>query len=185
MQYFARPGDTVLSAGSDYFLLSAYAARKADGSLAVLVINKDDATTFTTQLSLANYLPWTNALVRSFGITQDEATRTNSTISGAQDIATNYIAVTGTNFTTAFPPYSVTLLTIPPATPKLVTLPPANGRLVLQVQSQPEVRCVLQYSTNFASWTPVATNVLTGSLWNVTNILGGPMKFWRAAWLPQ
>jgi hypothetical protein len=185
MQFFARPGDTVLNPASDYAFLPAYAARKADGSLAVLVINKDNSTTFTAQLSLANYLPWTNALTRSFGIAQDEATRTNSSIPGAQDIATNNLAIGGTNFTAAFPPYSVTLLTIPPAAPKLAVLPSAAGQFTLQVQGQPKVRYVLQSSTNLANWSPAATNTLTGTTWNLSTNLISPVKFWRAVWLPQ
>jgi len=133
MNFFARPGDTVLDASSDYLLLPTYATRKADGSLAVLVINKDNATTFNAQLSLGNYLPWTNALVRSFGLAQDEATRTNSLVPGAQDIGTNYVAVTGTNFNVSFPPYTATLLTIPPA-PANLTATSANMQTILQVQ---------------------------------------------------
>ena len=94
MQYFAQPGDTILNPTSGYStLLPVYSSRKADGALAVLVINKDETTTYSVQLALNNFFPWTNALVRSFGITQDEATRTNSTIPGAQDIGTNYLAV--------------------------------------------------------------------------------------------
>jgi hypothetical protein len=184
MQFFARPGDTILNSSSDYNLLSSYATRKADGSLAVLVINKDNATTFTTQIALTNFIPWTNATVRSFGIAQDEATRTNSTVPGAQDIATNNLAVTGTNFMTAFPPYSATLLTIPPAAPKLAVLPGGAGQFNLQVQGQPNVRYVLQSSTNLAGWLPAATNTLAGSAWNVSTNLSGPVRFWRAVWLP-
>jgi hypothetical protein len=170
---------------SDYALLPAYAARKADGSLAVLVINKDRYTMLAAQLTLTNYLPWTNALVRSFGIAQDEATRTNSIIPGAQDIATNQLAIGGTNVTVAFPPYSVTLLTIPPAAPKLAVLPSAAGQFTLQVQGQPKVRYVLQSSTDLANWSPSATNTLTGTTWNANTNLGSPVKFWRAVWLPQ
>ena len=183
LQFFAQPGDTVLNPATDYGQLTAYATRKADGALAVLVINKDSATTFTTQLALTDFIPWTNALVRSFGLTQDEATRTNSSVPGAQDIATNFLAVTGTNFTTTFPPYSATLLTIPPAAPKL-TVWPAGGQLVLQVQGQIGVRYVVQSSTNFTTWKSAATNLLTGSDWNLTNNFASPLQFWRAAWLP-
>jgi hypothetical protein len=185
LQFLARAGDTVLNPASDYFLLPVYATRKADGSLAVLVINKDNATTFTAQLSLANYFPWTNALVRSFGLAQDEATRTNFLAPGAQDIATNFVAVAGTNFTTTFPPYSATVLTIPPAAPKLVLSSSANGSFSLQVQGQPKVRYVLQSSSDFGTWTPFATNTLTGTVWNSTNSPSAPAKFWRAVWLPQ
>jgi len=36
MQHFVQPGDTILSASSDYPLLSAYAARGASGALTLL-----------------------------------------------------------------------------------------------------------------------------------------------------
>jgi alpha-N-arabinofuranosidase len=184
MQNFAQPGDTVLNASTDYALLTTYASRKADGALAVLVINKDRSATFSSQLSLANYLPWTNALVRSFGIAQDEATRTNSTVPGAQDIGTNYMAVMGTNISATFPPYSVTLLTIPPAAPILDVQLAPDGQYVLQVQGQANVRYVVQEATNLTTWTPMATNTLSGATWSMTNSLSAPVKFWRAMWLP-
>ncbi len=186
MQFLARSGDTVLNPTSDYFLLSVYSTRKADGSLAVLVINKDNSTSLTAQLSLTNFLPWTNALVRQYGIAQDEATRTNSVLLGAQDIATNNLAVSGTNFTATFPPYSVTLLTIPPAAPSLAVLPPTNGLFNLQVQGQANVRYVLQSCTNllFGGWTAIATNTLTNATWNMSTNRASPAKFWRVVWQP-
>ena len=92
MQYFARPGDTVLNATSDYFLLSTYAARKANGALALLVINKDSTANLAAQITLTNFFPWSTATVRSYGIAQDEATRTNGP-AAAQDIATNSLPV--------------------------------------------------------------------------------------------
>lgn len=184
MRYFVRPGDTILNAASDYFLLPVYSSRKADGSLAVLVINKDPSTTLSAQISIANYLPWTNALVRSFGIVQDEATRTNSSVPGAQNISTNYITVAGTNFSGAFPPYSVTVLTIPPVAPQLKVLN-VGDQTLLQVQGQSNVRYVVQNSTDLTSWTPYATNTLAGSTWTLTNNSPALMKFWRAVWLAQ
>jgi hypothetical protein len=184
MQYFAQPGDTVLNPATDYGLLTTYATRKADGAVAVLVVNKDRYAAFTTQLALTNFIPWTNVMIRSFGIVQDEATRTNSTVPGAQDIATNYIAVTGTNFSTSFPPYSVSLLTIPPAAPTISIQSAAGGQYILQVQGQANVRYVLQAAINLTGWASVATNTLSGTTWNVTNSLTTPINFWRAAWLP-
>jgi hypothetical protein len=184
MQYFAQPGDTVLNSATDYGLLTTYATRKADGAVAVLVVNKDRYAAFTTQLALTNFIPWTNAMIRSFGIAQDEATRTNSTVPGAQDIATNYIAVTGTNFSTSFPPYSVSLLTIPPAAPTISIQSAAGGQYILQVQGQANVRYVLQGATNLTGWASVATNTVSGTTWGVTNSITTPINFWRAAWLP-
>ena len=185
MQYFAQPGDTILNPTSGYStLLPVYSARKADGALAVLVINKDEFTTYSAQLSLNNFLPWTNALVRSFGITQDEATRTNSIVPGAQDIGTNYLTVTGTNITAGFLPYSATLITIPPAAPGLTIQSQPGGQSVLQVAGQPNVQYVVQSSPDLINWTPVITNTLSGTTWNLTNAATAPMQFWRAAWQP-
>jgi len=184
MQFFAQPGDTVLNASTDYPLLTTYAARKADGAQAVLVINKDRYTTFTAQLALTNFISGANALVRSFGIAQDEATRTNSTEPGAQDIATNRLALAGTQVTTTFPPYSATLLTIPPEAPAIAVLSRSGNQLNLQVQGQANVPYVLQSSTNLATWSSISTNTLTGNVWNVSTNLSGRQKFWRAVWMP-
>ena len=183
MQYFAQAGDTILNGTSDYSQLSAYASRKANGALALLVINKDRYATLDAQLSLTNFVPWTNALVRSYGITQDEASRTNAP-AAAQDLATNFAAIAGSVFTNAFPPYSVTLLTIPPTAPQLDVLPPANDQCVVQVQGQPKARYVVQSSTNLISWKSVATNTLDGNVWNFTNTPSVPVRFWRALWQP-
>lgn len=185
MHYLAQPGDTILNPSSDYGLLTTYGSRKADGSLVMLVVNKDRYSTYSAQLRWTNYLAWTNALVRSFGIAQDEAARTNSVVPGAQDIATNNLAVTSTNVTTAFPPYSITLLTIPPAAPQLAVQASSGGAFSIQLQGQPKVRYVLQSSTNFSNWTPEATNTLMGSTWNFSANVLRSQKFWRAVWLAQ
>ena len=186
MQYFARPGDSVLNATSDYSLLSTYAARKADGALALLVINKNGVTNLNAQITLTNFPPWSTASMRSFGIAQDEATRTNSIVPGAQEIATNSFAVAGTNFTATFPPYSLTLFTFAPAAPVLQPIAATGGMYIFQLQGQPGVPYVIQSSTDLASWSPVATNTLSGSTLNVTNMVDPSMtaQFWRAVWLP-
>ena len=186
MQYFACPGDSVLNATSDYSPLSTYAARKADGALALLVINKNGVTNLNAQITFTNFSPWSTATMRSFGIAQDEATRTNSVIPGAQDIATNSFAGAGTNFTATFPPYSLTLFTFAPAAPALRTLAATAGAYIFQLQGQPGVPYVIQSSTDLASWSPVATNTLSGSTLNVTNSINPslPVQFWRAVWLP-
>lgn len=110
LQFFVRPGDTVLNATSDYLLLSAYAARKADGTLALLVINKDVTTNFNAQITISNFVPSGTATILSYGIIQDEATRTNNATPGSQDISTNSVSVGGV-FTNSFPPGSMTVIT--------------------------------------------------------------------------
>jgi alpha-L-arabinofuranosidase len=186
MQYFARPGDSVLSATSDLSQLTAYAARKADGALALLVINKDSSSTLNAQITLTNFAPWSTATARSFGIAQDEATRTNSVTPGAQDIATNSFAVAGTNFTATFLPYSLTLITFAPAAAQLQSALASAGQFVLQIQGQPGVSYVIQSSPDLVNWIPISTNLLTGSVLNLTNAISSvsPQQFWRAVWQP-
>jgi hypothetical protein len=184
MQYFARPGDTVLNATSDYNLLSSYASRKANGALALLVINKNLATNLTAQITITNFSPWLTATVRSFGIAQDEATRTNSVVPGAQDIATNSITTASINFTNTFPPYSMTLFTFAPDAPKVQTATMSSGKFVFQLQGQVGVPYQIQTSTNLFAWTSNSTVTLTNTAWSVTNSIASGAKFWRVVWLP-
>jgi hypothetical protein len=184
MQYFANVGDTVLQGTSDSLLLSSYAARKADGALALLVINKYVATNLNAQIALMNFSPWSTATVRSFGIAQDEATRTNSSVPGAQDIATNSFAVAGTNFTATFPPYSLTLFTFAPAAPTLVNLGRSGSNYVFQLQGQSGVPYQIQTSTNLAFWTSNSTVTLPNTTWILTNTIAAGPTFWRAVWFP-
>ena len=135
------------------------------------------------QITLTNFFPWATATVRSYGIAQDEATRTNGP-AAAQDIATNSLAGAGTNFTTAFPPYSLTLFTFAPAAPKVQTIAATGGKFIFQLQGQTGVPYQIQTSTNLVAWTSNATVTLSGTTWNVTNNLSSGAKFWRAVWLP-
>ena len=187
MQSFASGGDTILPATSDYALLAAYAARHLNGAVSVLVINKDSGATMTAQLALNGFTPSATATIRAYGIPNDEATRTNGP-AAAQDLSTNTLATAGPNFTYAFPPYSLTLLTLAPVAPQIQVLEfqAADGRFVFQLQGQVNVRYVIQNSTNWVVWNSVATNTLSSTTLNVTNNVNPalPAQFWRAAWLP-
>ncbi len=161
MQYFARPGDTMLNATSDYSLLSTYVSRaKASGALTLLVINKYSITNLNAAITITNFFPWSTATVRSFGIAQDEATRTNGP-AAAQDITTNLFVTASTNFTTTFPPYSMTLLTFVPAAPKVQTIDMATGNFIFQMQGQVGVPYQIQTSTNLFTWISNSTIMLT------------------------
>jgi alpha-N-arabinofuranosidase len=185
LQYFARPGDSVLNATSDYLLLSAYAVHRTNGALTLLVINKDTTTNFNAQIGLTNFVPWTNATLQSYGIPQDQAAENNESLS-LQDIATTNFAITGTNFTYSFPALSLTLFTFAPAAPQLQSSLTANGQFVLQVQGQAGVPYVMQTSPNLINWTSVSTNMSAGNGLNLTNaVSSGPARqFWRALWQP-
>jgi alpha-L-arabinofuranosidase len=185
MQSFVRPGDTVLNASSDYLLLSAYATRKANGALAVLVINKDLTASFNARISLANFAPYPTADVLSYGIQQDEATRTNNPTPGCRDIATNSASVAAL-FTNSFPPGTLTLFTFAPGPAQLSALLPQSDQFVLQLQGQPGTPYVIENSPDLFTWTPVSTNTLAGNVINITNAISSdlPQQFWRAVWQP-
>ena len=136
MSAFARAGDTILGTTSDYPLVAAYGARRLNGSLSVLVLNKSITNNFNVQLSINGYTPNPAATIRSYGIPQDEATRTNAVYS-LQDIATNSFTGATASFTNNFLPLSLNLFTFAPTAPQLALLPGGQpNQLVLQLQGQ-------------------------------------------------
>ena len=112
MQYFARPGDTILEASSDYLLASVYAAQRPNGMVSLLVLNKDTATNFNAQVALAGFAPDPTATRRSYGIPQDNAARSGL---GSPDIAEDTFSSVSANFSLDVPRLSLTLLTFVPA----------------------------------------------------------------------
>jgi alpha-N-arabinofuranosidase len=186
MQSFARPGDFILNASSDYSLLSAYAARRASGAISLLVANRDTVTNLNGQIALNGFVPGSSATLRSYGIPQDEATRTNGP-AAAKDIATNSFAGAASTFSYNFQPLSLNLFTLSPSVPTLTALsgqPP--GQFVFQLNGQSNVRYYIQNSTNLATWITVATNTLSSNTLLITNPIppASARQFWRAVWLP-
>jgi len=175
----------VLTASSDYNLLSAFAARRTNGALTLLVINKDSLSTFTAQIALTNFTPNAAVTIYSYGMPQDNAANTGL---GSSDIARSNLFVPGTNFTYAFAPYSVTVFAFAPTPPTLTALPmvPGATQFVLRLQAQPGAPYVLQVSTNLTTWTPSTTNTPAAPLVNLTNSVPAetPRQFWRAVWEP-
>ncbi|MEO6184224.1 MAG: carbohydrate binding domain-containing protein [Verrucomicrobiota bacterium] len=185
IQHFARPGDSVLRANSDHLLLSTYAARRTNGSLSLLIITKSPTAIVNAQITLTNFVPWTNATVRSFGIPQDEAARTNAS-AAARDISITNFTLIGTNFNYTFPPYSLTLFTFAPAPVRLSPMAALGSEIVFQLQGQAPSRYAIQNSSNLTVWTSITTNTLITDTLNITNVIapGSSQKFWRAVWLP-
>lgn len=186
MHEFAQPGDTILNADSDSLLLGTFAARHASGAVSLLVLNKDSQTNLTAKIELHDFLPAPSATVRFYGIPQDEAARTNAPLF-AQDIAASDFESATTNFNFDFPPLSMTLLTFAPAAPTLSALPSAQAnQFTFQLRGQAKVRYVLETSADLLNWIPIATNTLTDSSLNVTNLASSssPFQFWRAVWKP-
>jgi len=185
LQFFARSGDTVVSGSSDSPLLSAYAVRRTNGSLTMLVINKDLTTNLTGQILLTNFVPWTTATIQSYGIPQDQAAEYNQTAS-LQDIATASFAVPGTNFTYNFPPLSMTLFTFSPGASTLSAATALPGQLRLTLQGQPGASYIIQSSPDLKTWTLISTNTLSAAATNINLSISGAAtdQFYRALWKP-
>lgn len=185
MSLFIQPGEQVLSASSDYPLLSAYAARGANGEVRLLVLHKDTSTNFNAQIVINGFTPDNTAAVRGYGILQDEATRTNA-IASAQDISTNTITGTSTNFNYSFPPLSLSLLTLAPAAPRLAILstPASGGQLTLELQGQTGVRYVIQSASELSRWVNVTTNTLNSDTLDLIYPAPSGAQYWRAVWQP-
>ena len=109
LQHFARGGEIVVPAGSDFNGLGAYAVRGADRTLRLLLINKHPSATLNTAIALGGLRAAGPATVYSYGIPQDEAARTGS---GSADVQQSQIVITGSSFNYTPAPYSVTVIQI-------------------------------------------------------------------------
>jgi hypothetical protein len=78
LRHFARGGDSVITASSNNALLSAYATTRTDGSLSLLVINKNPTGAGTANISLTGFTPQATGTVYSYGIPQDENSEENA-----------------------------------------------------------------------------------------------------------
>ncbi len=185
MQNFVQPGDTVISATSDYVLLPTYAVRRQNGAMTILTINKDPTHTFTGQLALNGFTPASACTIYSYGIPQDNNAEFGT---GSPDVAQTNLSVVGTNFSYAFPPYSANVFVLPPAPANLLAIPtpPSASQFIFQLQGQAGVPYVIQRSPDLVNWTSVSTNKLLSATLSITNIIAPftPTQFWRAIWQP-
>ncbi|MFC6082466.1 cellulose binding domain-containing protein [Sphaerisporangium aureirubrum] len=129
LSVFARPGDQMVRATADEPLISAHAVRRANGEVALLLVNKDpDAPREVTIDYSGGFAPAAGApMVHSF---------TN----GAAGVSA---APAGTATSQVLPPYSLTTVVLRPATP-VTGAPGAPG--------QPEVTAVTDTTATIA-WT--------------------------------
>ena len=124
---FARGGDSVVHATSGNVLLAVFAVLRADGSLSLLVINKDPSATQSASIALTGFTPAATGAVYSYGVPQDNAAKPAGT--GSADVATSSLTVSGQTFSASFAPYSATVISIaagttPPPTPPPTPQPP-------------------------------------------------------------
>jgi alpha-N-arabinofuranosidase len=111
LKYFARGGEKVVQANSDYRSLGVYAVTGADRSLRILVINKHPSAALNATISLPALKRGEKAKVFSYGIPQDEAARTGE---GSADIQQSSLTLQGSTLTFSPGPYSVHVIQLTP-----------------------------------------------------------------------
>jgi hypothetical protein len=93
------PGDTMVRAGTDNQLVAAHAVRQANGDLAVMLINKDPANTYSVNLNYNGFTPSSAVpVVYSYA---DEGTSITT-------------ASSGTSAAQTLPPYSIETIVLQP-----------------------------------------------------------------------
>ncbi|MEZ0109534.1 hypothetical protein ABH920_003548 [Catenulispora sp. EB89] len=113
-----RPGDQMVKAGTDQQLVAAHAVRQANGNLAVMLVNKDPANTYTVNLHYAGYTPSTvTPTVYTYG---DEATSITSAAQGSSAVQT-------------LAPYSIETVVLTPSGNPVSTLTAPGSPSVSQV----------------------------------------------------
>jgi hypothetical protein len=151
----------------------------------MLVINKDMITNQVGQITLTNFVPWSTATIRSYGIPQDQATEYGGP-AASQDIATNAYPAAATNFDYTFLPLSLTLFTFAPSPAVLSVQAVQPDQVQLLLQGQPGTTYVVQYSPDLSVWTSAASYTLTAGSMSISVPVppGAAAQFFRAVWQP-
>jgi len=185
-RFFARGGDTIVQASSDYSLLAAYAALRQDGTLALMVINKSPSATLNANVAISGYTPKSAGIAYSYGIAQDEAARTGV---GSPDVAQASFTASAT-FSRSFAPYSVTVLALapdsapPPPPPPPPAVPAAPTSLAAVAASGTAIN--LAWTDNASNETGYKVERSTnGTAFTQIAVLGANVKTYSATGLKK
>jgi hypothetical protein len=111
LKYFARGGEKVIQATSDYESLGVYAVTGEDRSVRLLIINKHPTAALNATISLPALKRGEKARVFSYGIPQDEAARTGE---GSADVQQSTLTLTGPTLAFSPGPYSAHVIVLTP-----------------------------------------------------------------------
>lgn len=110
LQHYARGGEKIVSATSDYNGLGVYAVRDHHSkTLNLLLINKHPTAALNVKIKIDGFNMGKAAKVFTYGIPQDEAARTGI---GSADVAQSTTVLSGKTFTWSPGPYSATVIQI-------------------------------------------------------------------------
>ncbi|HJQ24561.1 MAG TPA: BACON domain-containing carbohydrate-binding protein [Blastocatellia bacterium] len=165
MSLFAAAGDKVVQAASNENLLAAYAVKRADGALALLLINKSPTKAFDARINLAGLVPPAVATLHSYGKPQDELAHLGVG-PGYPDIATTMIDGVGANFVFNVPSYSMNVMVMGGAA-CAVSLSPASQAFAAaggdaQINVTTEAGCNWAATTS-DSWVVIRNSQGSGS----------------------
>jgi alpha-L-arabinofuranosidase len=107
LQHFARGGDRLVSATSDYPLLNVCAAQRTSGGLTLLVVNNSSTDALNANITIDGVSPGSGGTLYSYGIPQDDAAETGV---GSADIASSALSGLSTSFSYSFPAYSANVI---------------------------------------------------------------------------
>jgi len=102
---FAAPGDQVIPVTSSYGLLTAFATKRSDGSVRLMVVNKQNTQELPTQFTFSGFTPVGPVTMYQYGMAQDNMARAGK----PQAIGTTTIAGWPAKATLSIPPYSVSV----------------------------------------------------------------------------
>ncbi len=204
LQHFARGGDQLVSSASDYPYLSVCAAKRTNGGLTLLVVNKSASDALNANITVSGVTPASGGTIYSYGIPQDNAAQTGI---GSADIATNPVTGLSTNFSFNFPAYSANVIAFsasgapsptptasptatltPTATAKATTTSTATATLTSTPTATATTTATLSATaiatasatftvtaTPITTWTSITTPTATATPTGITFVAQGPL----------
>jgi alpha-L-arabinofuranosidase len=158
LQHFARGGDQLVSASSNYPMLSVCAADRAGGGLTLLVVNNSSTNALNADIAISGASPGSTGTLYSYGIPQDAAAETGV---GSANVATRPISGLSANFSYSFPAYSANVIAFSAgggSSPTPTTTPTATATAAPTATA---TRTATATATRTASSTPTPTATRT------------------------